>query len=149
VDQKLSTLVVFPLRYHENADQVRAGLVKCGQKFGSLKSLRHLQYSGTAFQVVKGEPVATFVSSRIMVDAAQFQKINPNYARPSIIKVANSRSSDSNTIDLWDFLQDRPPPPPGANEVKVNRVDLDMQDENNLILCSPTVSYLSFGSLRY
>jgi hypothetical protein len=80
-----------------------------------------------------------------MVNAAQF----PNYARPSIIKVANSRSSDSNTIDLWDFLQDRPPPPPGANEVKVNRVDLDMQDENNLIICSPTVSYLSFGSLRY
>ncbi|KAF8850015.1 P-loop containing nucleoside triphosphate hydrolase protein [Acephala macrosclerotiorum] len=135
----IHSLDVFPLQYHENADQVRAELVECDQKFGSLKSVRHLQYSGKAFQVVKREPVATFVSSRIMVDAAQFRKINPNYVRPSIIKTANSGSSDSNSVDLWDWLEDRPPPPPRANEVKVNRVDLDMQDEDNLVICSPTV----------
>lgn len=66
-------------------------LVKCGQKFGSLKSIRHLQYSGTAFQVVKGVPVATSISSRIIVNTVQFRKINPNYTRPSLIKAANSR----------------------------------------------------------
>ena len=135
----INSLDVFPLRYHENADQVRAELVKCGQKFGSLKSVRHLQYNGKAFQVVKGEPVAISISSRIIVDAAQFRKINPNYVRPSLIKAANGRSTDSNTIDLWDFVEDRPPPPLGANEVKFNLVDLDMQDEDNLVLCSPTV----------
>jgi hypothetical protein len=73
---------------------------KCGQKFGSLKSVRHLQYSGKAFQVVKEERIATSVSSRIMVDAAQFRKINPNYARTSLIKAASSQSCDS--IDLLD-----------------------------------------------
>jgi hypothetical protein len=65
-------------------------LVKCGQKFGSLKSVGHLQYSGTAFQVVRGEPVATSISIRIIVDAAQFRKINPNYARLSIIRAATA-----------------------------------------------------------
>jgi hypothetical protein len=135
----INSLDVFPMRYHENADQVRAELVKCGQKFGSLKSIRHLQYSGKAFQVVNGEPVATSVSSRIIVDAAQFRKINPNYVRPSITRAANNRL---NIIDLMDFFEDRPPPPPappGADQVKVNDVDVDMQDEDNLVICSPTV----------
>lgn len=45
----INSLDIFPLQYHENVDQVRAELVKCGQKFGSLKSVGHLQYSGTAF----------------------------------------------------------------------------------------------------
>lgn len=134
----INSLDVFPLRYHENADQVRAELVKCGQKFGSLKSVGHLQYSGTAFQVVRGEPVATSISSRIIVDAAKFRKINPNYARPSLIKPANSRWRDSNTVDL-NWFDDGPPPPPRADQAKVNDVDVDMQDEDNLIICSPTV----------
>lgn len=135
----INSLDVFPLRYHENADQVRAELVKCGQKFGSLKSVRHLQYSDKAFQVVKREPVATSVSSKIMINAAQFRKVNPNYIKPNIIKTADNSSSNSSTIDLWDWLADRSPPPPGANEVKVNRVGIDMQDKDNLVICSPTV----------
>jgi hypothetical protein len=134
----INSLDVFPLRYHENVDQVRAELIKCGQKFGSLKSVGHLQYSGTAFQVVKGAPVAASISSRIIVDAAQFRKINPNYARPSLIKAANSRWQDSNTVDL-NWFDDGPPPPPRADQAKVNDVDIDMHDEDNLIICSPTV----------
>lgn len=135
----INSLDVFPLQYHENIDQVRAELVKCGQKFGSLKSVGHLQYSGTAFQVVRGEPVATSISSRIIVDAAQFRKINPNYARPSLIRAANSRRHDSNSIELWFDDDGGPPPPPRAVEVKVDDVDVNMQDEDNLIICSPTV----------
>ena len=137
----INSLDVFPLRYHENVGHIRAELVKYGQKFGSLKSVRHLQYSGTAFQVVRGEAVATSISSRIMVDAAQFRKINPNYARPSIIRAANSRWHDSNPVDLWFDDGGPPPPPPSprADQVKVDDVDVDMQDEDNLIICSPTV----------
>ena len=135
----INSLDIFPLQYHENVDQVRAELVKCGQKFGSLKSVGHLQYSGTAFQVVRGEPVATSISSRIMVDAAQFRKINPNYARPSLIRAANSRRHDSNSIELWFDDDGGPPPPPREAQVKVDDVEVDMQDEENLIICSPTV----------
>jgi hypothetical protein len=139
----INSLDVFPLQYHDNADQVKAELVKCGRKFGSLNSVGHLQYSGTAFQVVRGELVATSISSRIMVDAAQFRKINPNYVRPRVIKTANSRRRDSNSFDLSNWLDDDgprgPPPSPRADPVKVDDVDVDMQDENNLIICSPTV----------
>jgi hypothetical protein len=135
----INSLDVFPLRYHDNADQARAELVKCGQKFGSLKSIGHLQYSGTAFQVVRGEPVAMSISSRIMVDAAQFRKINPNYLRPSLIRAANSRWHDSNHTELSNYFDDGPPPLPKTDQVKVDDVDVDMQDEENLIICSPTV----------
>jgi hypothetical protein len=96
----INSLDIFPLQYHDNTDQVRAELVKCSRKFGSLNSIGHLQYSGTAFQVVREELVATSISSKIMVNAAQFQKINPNYARPRVIRTANSRRRDSNTFDL-------------------------------------------------
>jgi len=73
-----------------------------------------------------------------MVDAAQVRKINPNYARPSLIRAANKRLCDSHTIDLLDGSDNRPPPP-GTDQVKVNDTDINMQDEDNLIVCSPTV----------
>lgn len=132
----INSLDVFPLRYHENADQVRTELAMCGRKFRSVKSIQHLQYSGTAFQVVRGEPVAMSISSRIIIDAAQFRKINPNYTRPSLIKAAN-RGHDSNPINLW-FDDDGPPPSSNVVKVKAD-VDVDMQGEEHLIMCSPTV----------
>ena len=140
----INSLDVFPLQYHENVDQVRAELVKCGRKFGSLNRFGLLQYNGTAFQVVRGELVATSISSRIMVDAAQFRKINPNYARPRVIRAANSRrNSNVIDLDLLNWFDDDgprgPPPSPRAHPVKVDDVDVDMQDEDNLIICSPTV----------
>ena len=73
-----------------------------------------------------------------MVDAAQFRRINPNYARPSLIRAANSRRHDSNSIDLWFDDDGGPPPPPRAVKVNVDDVDVDMQ-EDNFIICSPTV----------
>ncbi|KAG9243915.1 hypothetical protein BJ878DRAFT_551732 [Calycina marina] len=79
-----------------------------------------------------------------MVDAAQFRKINPNDGRPSLIKASNSRRRDSSTINLW-FDDDGPPPSPRAI-VKVEDVDVDMQDEVNLIICSPTIlGYMEFA----
>ncbi|KAH7374066.1 hypothetical protein BKA64DRAFT_586823 [Cadophora sp. MPI-SDFR-AT-0126] len=132
----INSLDVFPLRYHENVDQVRAELVRCGQKFSSVKSVQHLQYSGTAFQVVRGELVAMSISSRIIIDTVQFRKINPNYTRPSLIRAAN-RGHDSNPINFW-FDDDGPPPSSNVVKVKAD-VDVDMQDEDHLIMCSPTV----------
>jgi hypothetical protein len=88
---------------------------------------------------VRGEPVATFISSRIIVDAAQFRQVNPNYARPSIIRAANSRRRGSTTIDLWNSFNNGPPQLLEADQIKVTEVDIDMQDEDNLMICSPTV----------
>ncbi|KAG0647501.1 ATPase family AAA domain-containing 3B [Hyphodiscus hymeniophilus] len=135
----INSLDIFPLKYHDNVDQIRAELLKCGQKFGSLSSVKHLQYSGKAFQVVKGEPVAISTSGRIMVDAAQFRKINPNYARPSMIRATNGRRRSSKTVHLFDLFDNGLPPPPCADPVKVDDADVDMQDEDNLTICSPTV----------
>ena len=80
---------------------------------------------------MRGELVATSISSRIIVDTAQFRKINPNYARPRVIRATNSRR-DSNIIDLdlFNWFDDdsprSPPPSPRADPVKVDDVDINI-----------------------
>jgi len=53
-----------------------------------------------------------------------------------LIKAAN-RGHDSNPINLW-FDDDGPPPSSNVVKVKAD-VDVDMQGEEHLIMCSPTV----------
>ncbi|KAF8847418.1 hypothetical protein BDZ45DRAFT_754927 [Acephala macrosclerotiorum] len=51
--------------------------------FCSLAGNQHRQYKGRAFQMKKGKPIEISINGRIMVDAAMFQEVNPNYVRPS------------------------------------------------------------------
>jgi hypothetical protein len=132
----INTLDLFPLEYHPDIGEVKAQLIKCGRKFISLKGTHHLQYRGTAFRMEKGNPVAIFVDGRIMVDAVLFQKIDPNYTRPSInIPSKRSRGSFQLNLDEWDV--DEPGSEP--DQAKTNKVDLENVDDNDLLLCSPTV----------
>jgi hypothetical protein len=74
----------------------------------------------------KNKPVEIIINSRIMVDAAMFQEINPNYTRPSIFKSDNS-------VDVWligDKLDE------SAMETSIN---LDALTDEDLLICSPTV----------
>ncbi|KAL5349005.1 hypothetical protein ACLOAV_006431 [Pseudogymnoascus australis] len=91
----INSLEAFPLQYHEAEESMRETLVKCGREFCfSLIGTQHRQYRGKAFQMKKNKPVEIFINSRIMVDTATFQEINPNYTRPSIFKSPNS-------VELW------------------------------------------------
>jgi hypothetical protein len=133
----INTLDLFPLEYHPDIDEVKGQLIKCGRKFISLKGTHHLQYRGTAFRMEKGNPVAIFVDGRIMVDAVLFQKMDPNYSRPSVnIPSKRSRGCFSFDFDQWEELNDEPSEP---DQAKTNKVDLEKVDDNDLLLCSPTV----------
>ncbi|KFY96264.1 hypothetical protein V500_02531, partial [Pseudogymnoascus sp. VKM F-4518 (FW-2643)] len=128
--RSINSLEAFPLQYHETEESIRETLLKCGRKFcSSLIGTQHRQYKGKAFQMKKNKPVEILVNSRIMVDAASFQEVNPNYTRPSIFK-----SSDS--FDLWAIAA-------SSNQidksVMKSSMDLDALTDEDLLICSPTV----------
>jgi hypothetical protein len=130
--RNINSLEAFPLQYHESEKSIRETLVESGRKFCfSLIGTQHRQYRGRAFQMKKKKPVEIFINSRIMVDAASFQEINPNYTRPSIFK-------GSDSIDLWLIVD-----PASSNQIDESAMkssmDLDALTDEDLLICSPTV----------
>ena len=81
----INALEAFPLQYHVQAAEIRADLLRCGRKFMSLMGANHRHCNGNAFYIRDGEPVEVRIDSRIMVDAAWFRKMNPNYFRSAVI----------------------------------------------------------------
>lgn len=79
----------------------------------------------------KKKPIKIFINSRIIVDAASFQEINPNYTRLSIFK-------GSNSIDLWLIVD-----PASSNQIDESAIkssiDLNALTDEDLLICSPTV----------
>lgn len=130
--RNINSLEAFPLQYHETENSIRETLVKCGRKFCfSLIGTQHRQYRGRAFQMKKKKPVEIFINSRIMVDAASFQEINPNYARPSIFK-------SPDCIDLWLILDAASSNQIDESAMK-SSMDLGALTDEDFIICSPTV----------
>ena len=81
----IDALEAFPLQYHTEAATYRADLLECGRKFMSLRGTHHRCCNGSAFYVRDGEQVEVCIDSRIMVDAAYFRKMNPNYFRLTVL----------------------------------------------------------------
>ena len=131
----INTLGIFPLSYHPQMDKIRTELIECGRKFISLKGIHHFHYSGRAFRMKKGNSVAVSVNSKILVDPALFWKLDPNYSRPRL-NLPKSRSRGSVLIDVseWDDLSSSK-----SALSKMDAKDLSEVDDNDLVLCSPTV----------
>lgn len=49
----------------------------------------------------EGEPVKVSVDSRIMLDAAFFRKMNPNYARPQPEELVKKRTEDDGYLEMY------------------------------------------------
>lgn len=81
----INALEAFPLQYHAEATRVRADLLGCGRKFMRLKGAHHRHCNGKAFYMRDRKQVEVRIDGRIMVDAACFRKMNPNYFRPTVI----------------------------------------------------------------
>jgi hypothetical protein len=143
----ITSLELFPLKYHPGEKHMRAHLSEHGRKFLSMMEIHLCEYEGKAFYIEKGRVVEIFIKSRVVVDAAYFREENPNYTRPSI--------KESN----------RAPPPPSGWTV-INLVDFDEIDEefslvkdngtdplevegDDLLICSPTLPGFSLGNSRW
>ena len=92
--KRISILNIFPLQYHLREKEVIAQLVECGRKFVSMLGAHHRYCRGKAFYIKNGEAVTVSVDSRVMLDAAFFRKINPNYTRPRPNELAKKKTDN-------------------------------------------------------
>jgi len=140
--KRIDSLDAFPLEYHPKKIEVKAHLVECGRKFVSLMGVHHRQYRGDAFYMRKGRPIKVPVNSRITIDAVFFQEANPNHTRPSINQSAKEDSSDI----AWIIFGSNDRSTNQSDQVKSNGKDPAEMNEDDLILCSPTVPGFSYGN---
>jgi hypothetical protein len=138
--KRINSLRAFPLRYHQDESTVKASLLATGRKFISLIGSNHRHCQGAAFTFdEKGELVKLWVNSRIMVDAAFFRKINPNYSKP---RMGEMRKTNSDSLDFSDFF-DYPLSP--SNQIKNADIVPTEMKERDFLICCPTVPGFSFG----
>jgi hypothetical protein len=140
--KRINSLDAFPLEYHPSKDKIKAHLVECGRKFVSLMGVHHRQYQGDAFYMRKEQPIKAPINSRVMIDAVYFQEANPNYTRPRISESGRQGSSDIAGILFWGDERSTN----RSDQVKSNGRDPVEMKEDDLILCSPTVSGFSYSN---
>jgi hypothetical protein len=133
--RRIDTLNAFPLQYHQDESLVRTKLVAYGRKFVSLIGVHHRHYQGEAFYVREQEVIKKSINSRIMIDAAFFWKMNPNYSRCTSKKTRNIvRAWRNGTLDK---LSD--------NQVMSGSIELATMKEEDLLICCPTMLGFSFS----
>ena len=137
--KQIDLLQAFPLQYHRNSTAIRRSLIECGRTFVSLIGKQHhKQYHGQAFwKDDKGEIKSVSVSSRIMVDAAFFRRVNPNYDTPQV-----GESS-------WSFFWESAGSNENRNDIKNSEVPLHELGYHDLLVCSPTVLGFSLNDKQW
>lgn len=106
--RKITSLPCYPLKYHNNEAKLREELIERGKKFVSLSGVHYKSYSGMAYQKTRKGEIVKFNTqkSRIMIDAATFRRINPNYSMPYLrIKARNIISCGHYTDDDFDDIE--------------------------------------------
>lgn len=107
--RKITSLPCYPLKYHSNEAKLREELIERGKKFVALSGVHYKSYSGMAYQKTRKGEVVKFNTqkSRIMIDAATFRRINPNYSMPylrikarSIISCGHCSDDDFDDIEI-------------------------------------------------
>jgi hypothetical protein len=138
--KRINTLEAFPLQYHPNESAIRADLLKCGRKFVSLMGTHHRRCYGKAFFMRKGDVIQFSVDSRIMIDAAFFWKVNPNYSKPRITDPVESELELSGLEFAEDgiFIFGQPESEP-ADQIQSCGKELARMNEDDLLICCPTV----------
>jgi hypothetical protein len=82
--KQITTLEVFPLKYHPGERHIRAKLSEFGRKFLSIIDIHLYKYKDKVFYIERGQVIEIFVESRVVVDLTYFREENPNYTRLSI-----------------------------------------------------------------
>lgn len=76
----LYDLPVFPIKYLPQKDELLASLLARGKKFVSLKGQNFKTYNGICHTLDHCRPLPVHVDSRIMIDTATFNRINPDFS---------------------------------------------------------------------
>ena len=134
--RQINTLNVFPLKFHPNP-KMKETLAARGQRFLNLMGSHHGHYDGHAFFQRKDGLVRVSVNSRIMIDAEQFRKSNPSYPR---LFTNKSGSAIDMSFGLWSSTEQA-----DSERVRSNGVDRGDLNNDDSLICSPTVMGFSLG----
>ncbi len=139
--RRINTLNAFPVRYHPDERGMKAGLVECGRKFVSMLGAHHRHCRGTASYMKDGEPVKVSVDSRVMLDAAFFRKMNPNYTRPQPHELVRKKMDNDGYFDAFSESSSERT----LDQIKGNGVEPTKIEEKDLLICCPTVPGFGLG----
>ena len=134
--RRINTLNTFPIQFHPNSDIVE-NLAARGQRFVNLIGSHHRHYHGHAFFQRKEGVIRVPVKSRVVVDAKQFRKSNPNYPR----LFAQSSGSTGDMLFGFTSATDQA----DSKRVKSTSVTGGDPSKDDLLICSPTVLAFSLG----
>ena len=139
--RRINTLKTFPPQYHRDERGMKADLIECGRRFVSMLGAHHRHCRGTAFYMKDGEPVKVPVDSRVMLDAAFFRKMNPNYNRPQPNELAKKKTDNGGRFQLFSESSNER----SLHQIKGNGVDPTQIEENDLLICCPTMPGFGLG----
>jgi hypothetical protein len=141
--KRVETLKAFPFAYHPRQHAVEAELVKCGQRFVTLMGSHHCHCKGDSFHMTKNGPYQVTINSRIMVDAAFFRKMNPNYSRPKIDATGNLKPDPP--YEAYDLFNSASVTVASAHDqVRGTETEPLAMTRDELMTCCPTVLAFSF-----
>ncbi|KAF4183460.1 hypothetical protein CNMCM8927_004957 [Aspergillus lentulus] len=99
--RKITSLGCYPLKYHREAEEVKAKLIERGKKFVALGGMNYRFHKGMAFYKKKRTVIKVNINGRVMIDPAIHRRINPNYPistvrpkDPDILGASDDEASD-------------------------------------------------------
>lgn len=87
------------------------------------------------------EAVKVSVDSRVMLDAAFFRKMNPNYTRPQPDELVKRKTDDNGFFEIFP----EPTSERTFDQIKDNGVEPTKIEEYDLLLCYPSVPEFGLG----
>ncbi|KAL2004777.1 hypothetical protein VTN00DRAFT_3305 [Thermoascus crustaceus] len=90
----ITSLPVFPLRFHPDASAIKKRLIVRGRLWEEHKGYHYKHYQGIAFGTLMGRPVKSTVDSRIIIDTEAFNTFNPNEAVSASSSILGSLDDD-------------------------------------------------------
>lgn len=123
------SLPVYPIDYYPDS-QIHRVLTQRGQRFLQLRGCHHCVYQGTAFLRVKDEYKRLAIQSEIMIDASEFSKTQPGYARLTTRQVEADYLFSQVTL---------------SHRVMDRGLDPANLTEREFIVCPPTVLGCGLG----
>ncbi|KAG8526543.1 uncharacterized protein KY384_008744 [Bacidia gigantensis] len=89
----ITSLTVYPLKYHPQHEQLKQTLIERGKKFVALKGKQYKAQKGIAYYKGNCKIIKVFVNGRVMIDPATFRRLRPNYP------FSNVKPPDKDIID--------------------------------------------------
>ncbi|EED11527.1 conserved hypothetical protein [Talaromyces stipitatus ATCC 10500] len=103
IDLNIPKFAGVAYHYHPQKGKVKADLIACGKKFYSLRGSHHYHCKGKAFVVQDDVKVKRNIDSRVMIDAAFFRRMKPNYQQPKIETTLNPGAFDPSAHMMQGF----------------------------------------------